>query len=143
LLDTYSYKASFAFNDFMQFPGAGAFHIKPVFVSAAPVGALAGAGLENVDLDHDFGCTSGTSDEEYVYTLPKKMKVLAKPDDFSLTTAHLSFKASYRLKGNQLTVTRSIVDKSPGNVCGPAIAAEYKAFSAKVMQNLRAQVVYK
>jgi len=34
-------------------------------------------------------------------------------------------------------------DRTPGNVCSPAIAAEYKDFSKKVMQNLKAQVVYK
>jgi hypothetical protein len=42
-----------------------------------------------------------------------------------------------------LTVTRRVDDHTRGNVCAPEIAAEYKAFAAKVLQDIRAQVVYK
>jgi len=71
------------------------------------------------------------------------MKILAVPDNMSVTTANLSYKATYRLKGNQLTVTRQIDDATRGNVCSPAIAAEYNEFSKKVMPDRKAQVVHK
>lgn len=143
LNDTFNYKASFEFKNFTQLPGAGAFSIHPVFYSNAPVASFASDGLDDSEILDEFSCSNGESLEEYVFTFPKKMKVLAVPDNMALTTANLTYKASYRLKGNQLTVTRKVVDKTRGNVCAPAIAAEYKDFSSKVMQNLKAQVVYK
>jgi transglutaminase-like putative cysteine protease len=143
LIDTFKYKANFEFKDFTQLPGAGAFFIHPVFFSNAPVSRFASTGLEDGELGDEFACSNGASEEEYVYTFPKKMKVLAVPDDMALTTPNLTYKASYRLKGNELTVKRKVDDRTHGNVCAPAIAAEYKAFSVKVMQNLKSQVVYK
>jgi hypothetical protein len=71
------------------------------------------------------------------------MKVLAVPENMSLSSANLSYKSTYKLKGNQLTVTRRVDDHTRGNVCAPAIAAEYKAFATKVLQDIKAQVVYK
>ena len=143
LRDTYSYKASFEFKNFTQLPGAGAFSIYPVFYSNAPVAQFASSGLDDVETEHEFACSNGASEEEYVFTFPKKMKVLAVPDNMTVNTANLTYKATYRLKGNQLTVVRKVDDRTHGNVCSPAIAAEYKGFAAKVLQNIKAQVVYK
>lgn len=143
LLDTLKYKAGFEFKNFTQLPGAGAFYIHPVFFSAAPVARFATASLDDSETLTDFACSNGASSEEYIFTFPKKMKILAIPDNMSIKTANLSYKATYRLKGNQLTVTRHIDDATRGNVCAPAIAAEYKEFSKKVLPNLKSQVVYK
>jgi transglutaminase-like putative cysteine protease len=143
LTDTLNYKASFAFTNFTQRPGAGAFSIHPVFFSNAPVARFALAGSDEEETPVEFACSNGASTEEYIFTFPKKMKVLAVPDNMSLKTANLTYKASYRLKGNQLTVTRQVDDRTRGNVCPAAVAQEYKDFSKKVMANLKAQVVYK
>ena len=142
LIDTFKYKASFDFQSFTQLPGAGAFSIFPVFFSDAPVARFA-AGAPDADMVDEFNCSNGESLEEYVFILPKKMKVLAIPDNMTLKTANLTYKASYRLKGNELSVTRQIVDRTHGNVCSPATAVEYADFSKKVMPNLKSQVVYK
>lgn len=143
LLDTFNYSATLAFKNFVQLPGSGGFPIYPFFFNIAPVVNFASSSLDEDDTTHDFQCSNGESLEEYVFVFPKKMKVLAVPDNMTHATAHMHYKASYRLKGNELTATRHVIDKTPGNVCAPAIAAEYKAFSAKVVQNLKSQVVYK
>lgn len=143
LLDTLNYKATFEFKNFTQFPGAGAFTIHPLFFSNAPVARYAASGFDDSETLTEFVCSNGASLEEYTFTFPKKMKVLAVPDNMSLKTPNMLYKATYRLKGNQLTVTRQVDDRTRGNVCAPAIATEYKEFSKKVMQNLKAQVVYK
>lgn len=143
LIDTLNYKASFEFKNFTQFPGAGAFVIHPLFFSGAPVAQFASAAMDDTDTLTEFACSNGASLEEYVFTFPKKMKVLAVPDNMSLKTVNMAYKATYRLKGNQLTVTRQIEDRTRGNVCAPTVAAEYKEFSKKVLPNLKAQVVYK
>lgn len=143
LLDTFKYKASLNFKNFTQLPGTGAFNIQPMFFSPAPVANYAGYALDDTETTNEFTCSNGTTKEEYVIILPKKMKVLAVPDNLSFKTANLSYKATYRRQGNQLLVTRQIDDITRGNVCAPEIAAEYKAFSKKLVQNLKAQVVYK
>lgn len=143
LIDTLKYKASFEFKNFTQLPGAGAFFIHPVFISAAPVARFAADAMDDSEPLTEFACSNGASLEEYVFIFPKKMKVLAVPDNMTFKTANLSYKASYGLKGSQLTVTRQIDDRTRGNICAPEIAAEYKAFSKKTMPNLKAQVVYK
>ncbi|WP_167399922.1 DUF3857 domain-containing transglutaminase family protein [Massilia violaceinigra] len=143
LINTLNYKASFEFKNFTQFPGAGAFVIHPLFTSSSPVASFMLGGSDDDETLTEFSCSNGASLEEYVFTFPKKMKVLAVPDNMTVKSANVSYKASYRLKGNQLTVTREIDDRTRGNVCAPAIATEYKAFSKKVLTNLKAQVVYK
>lgn len=143
LIDTYNYKATMAFKTFTQLPGAGAFSIYPVFFSGAPVGRFAAGVRDDDALLTEFACSNGDSKEEYIYTLPKKMKVLAVPDNLTVKTSNLLYKATYRLKGNQLTVVREVQDRTHGNVCSPEVAREYSDFSKKVLQNLKAQVVYK
>lgn len=143
LRDTLNYKASFAFKNFTQFPGTGAFAIHPLFTSSAPVSRFLLPASDEDTQAVDFACSNGASTEEYVFTFPKKMKVLAVPDDMSLKSANLSYKATYRLKGKQLTVTRQMDDRTRGNVCSAAVGAEYEEFSKKLLVNLKSQVVYK
>jgi transglutaminase-like putative cysteine protease len=142
LLDTLNYKASFEFKKFTQLPGAGAFAIHPLFTSSAPVARFAATSDEEAT-PVDFACSNGTSTEEYVFTFPARMRVLAVPENMSIKTANLTYKASYRLKGRQLTVLRQVDDRTRGNVCPAAVAAEYDAFAKKLQGNLKAQVVYK
>jgi hypothetical protein len=143
LTDILKYKANFGFKNFTQLPGAGAFAIAPLFFSRAPVAQFVEEDLDDTETLTEFACSNGASVEEYVFTFPKKMKVLAVPESMSHKTANVSYKATYRLKGNELTVTRQIDDRTRGNVCAPAVAEEYKAFAKKVAPNLKAQVVYK
>lgn len=143
LRDTLNYKASFEFKNFTQFPGAGAFAIHPLFTSSAPVSRFYTPASDEDTTPVEFVCANGASTEEYVFTFPKKMKVLAVPDNMSLKTANLSYKATYRLKGNQLTVLRQLDDRTRGNVCLAAVLAEYEDFSKKLLVNLKSQVVYK
>jgi transglutaminase-like putative cysteine protease len=142
LLDTYQYKAKFSVEDFLQLPGAGAFGVQPVFFSQAPVERFLGAAIEPIE-SVDVSCANGESTEEYVYHLPKGMKILAVPKDMSVKNDFLSYRATYRLQGNVLTVKRTLEDKTVGNVCSPAVFKAYKKFAIQVQQNVKSQVVYK
>jgi hypothetical protein len=64
------------------------------------------------------------------------------PENLSHHAGTLSYEATYRLMGNQLTATRQIDDRNRGKVCTPAVMADYMAFYKKVIPNLKAQVVY-
>lgn len=142
LLDTYRYKAKFSMEEFLQLPGAGAFSISPIFFSQAPVGSFLGAAVEPVE-QVEVTCTNGASTEEYVYHLPKGMKILSLPQDMAVKNDFLSYRATYRLKGGVLTVKRVLEDRTVGNVCAPAVFEAYKKFAARVQQNVKSQVVYK
>lgn len=142
LLDSYQYKVKFDMHNFVQRPGAGAFRINPFFYSDAPVAAFVQEAIEPVE-DVDVACSSGLSSEEYVYRLPTNMTILAVPDDLAIKNDFLAYRASYKLKGNTLTVKRVFDDRTQGNVCSPAIMKAYRDFAAKAMSNVKAQVVYK
>lgn len=141
LADTYHYKASLRLERFAKRPGAGAFGIHPLLSSPAPIHTFLTSSMEPEE-GVDMACTGGTSTEEYVIELPKAMKILSIPDDFKLANDFLSYTATYRLKGNILTVKRTLDDRTKGNVCSPDVFVAYKKFGERVMDDLQAQVLY-
>jgi transglutaminase-like putative cysteine protease len=142
LRDAYRYGVKFEMKDFIHRPGAGALTIAPVFSSNAPISRYVRAAVDPVE-SVDVSCSNGLSIEEYTYRFPKDMKILALPDNMSIKNDFLSYHASYVLKGNTLQVQRVFDDRTRGNVCSPALNEAYKQFAARVMPNVKAQVVYK
>jgi transglutaminase-like putative cysteine protease len=142
LLDTYHYKVHFEVKELVQLPGPSAFYIYPLFSSEAPVHGYLSAATEPEETV-DTACWSGTSVEEYTYQFPKNMKILSVPDDMKISNDFLTYQATYRLKGSMLTVKRTFDDRTPGNICSPAMASAYKKFAIQAAKNVKAQVVYK
>lgn len=142
LLDTYQYKVKFEMQEFVQRPGAGAFKISPLFSSEAPIQRFLWAAVEPEETV-DTACSGGVSVEEYTYQFPKNMKILSVPENMAVSNDFLSYKATYRLKGDILTVKRTLDDRTHGNVCSPEISSATKKFAAKVLPNVKAQVLYK
>lgn len=142
LIDTNHYKIRFSAEKFIKLPGSGAFYIHPIFNAGSSIQSLLADSLEP-ETQADVVCSSGTATEEYVMTLPKTLKVLAIPDDLTIKNRVASYQARYRLKGNVLTVKRTLDDRTPGNICSPQTMLEYKKFADKVMDNLKSQVLYK
>jgi transglutaminase-like putative cysteine protease len=143
LLDTYRYSATFAIKDLIVVPGPGAFGIQPLFFSEAPISRSVAVAVKDLDNVDEVVCVGGRSTEEYVYELPKGMKILAAPDDFKFEKGMLSYSATYSLKGGVLAVTRVFDDRTRGNVCSLQQVAAFKAFAQQVRPNFRGQVVYK
>lgn len=142
LLDSYHYKVNFEVKELVSLPGPGAFHIYPLFSTEAPVQRYLAAATEQEE-SVDTVCRSGSSVEEYTYHFPGNLKIFAVPDDMQVANDFLSYRATYRLKGNTLTVKRSIDDRTPGNICTPAMASAYKKFAIQAARNVKAQVIYK
>lgn len=142
LADTYHYKVDLHVEKFIKLPGAGAFYIAPPIGSARSIQEFFTYSMEP-EKEADVVCSSGTATEEYVIELPATMKVLSIPDDMKVSNDFLSYDASYVLKGNVLTVKRTIDDRTKGNVCPPQVFVEYKKFGDKVMDNLKSPVLYK
>ncbi|WP_395682735.1 DUF3857 domain-containing protein [Dokdonella sp.] len=145
LVAQYRYSATFDVKDVLNVPGPGAFRVSPVLFSQRPIASFLGAAVADIDAEgeHDTTCSSGASIEEYEYTFPRGMKMLATPDDAKIESGNLSYSATYKLRGNVLTVRRVFEDKTPGVVCTPDDTRALKAFARKVSQDQRAQVVYK
>lgn len=142
LLDHYQFGLKMEIKNYFQRPGAGAFEIEPLFWTEAPVARYVWSAVGEVET-HDVACSSGLSVEEYVYRFPPDLQVLSVPDDFSVSNDFLSYEATYKLDGRTLTVMRKFDDRTPGNVCSPALMAQYRELTAKVIPNMRAQVLYK
>jgi transglutaminase-like putative cysteine protease len=141
LLDTYQYKVNLHLKEFLQMPGAGAFRISPLFYSEAPVARFLGQAFQPVE-NVDVSCASAYSAEEYTYIFPAGAKFLSIPKDTELSNDFLSYRATYRVDGHTLNVKRIINDKTPGDVCSPALQRAYKKFARKAIRDTKAQVLY-
>ena len=141
LLDSFKYKVSFETEEFTQMPGPGAFTIQPLYYTEGQISMLGGMTEEETEAT-ETACMGGMLVEEYVYTLPKGVKVIAIPKGVSLKSGLATYKSSYVLKGNVLSVKRELVDKTDRNICPVAMQREFAAFARKVAADLKAQVVY-
>lgn len=141
LLDTYHYEVDFEKKDFIHRPGAGAFLVHPLFPTQAPIYQFI-ASATMAPEPENVSCSDGLTVEKYTYVFPKGMKILAKPDDMKVMHKYLDYSASYKIEGNKLIVVRHVLDKSPGNICAPAVLQNQRKTGVLAMQNLRSQVVY-
>lgn len=143
LVDDYAFSTEFEVKEMLQVHGPGAFHVEPIVFSQRPISSFTGLAVADIESDHDTACSNGTSTEEYEYVFPKKMHMLATPDNVAMSEGFQSYSATYKLRGDTLTVKRVFDDRTPGNVCAPDVILTQKEFARKVVQDLKAQVVYK
>jgi len=139
--ETYRYGFNYSVEKYIRLPGAGAFYVAP------PVGGVSvGKFLQFTDQAEkaaDVACRGGVGRDELEIRFPKGLTVLAVPDDVRGSNARVAYEATYRLKGNVLTIKRELMDKTIGTVCSPELVAEYKKIGDLVMDDMRSQVLYK
>ncbi len=143
LTDVYHYKVSFNAEKYIKLPGAGAFYIFPPLGMADGMAYALRPSVEEPEKEADVTCSNISIVEDYTIELPKGVKVLSVPDNVKITSEQLSYTATYKLKGNVLTVKRVLDDRTRGNVCSPQVMAGYKKIADKAMDNLKEQVLYK
>lgn len=139
---SYHFKVSLNAEKFIKLPGAGAFYIYPPINLVSPIHDFLRTSLEP-EKEADVVCSSIAADEEYVIELPKGIKILSIPDDMKIANEFVSYTATYKLNGDDLTVKRTLDDRTKGNICSPKIFSEYKKIAEKAMDNLKEQVLYK
>ena len=142
LSDSFHYKIELNSEKYLRLPGAGAFYIYPPMGIGGSIGTFLQSSVDP-ETEADTVCLPMSAAESYVIELPKTMKVLSIPSDLKVTDAPFSYDATYRLKGNVLTVRRTIEDRTKGNTCSPQVLAKYKKGAEKVLDNLKEQVLYK
>jgi transglutaminase-like putative cysteine protease len=139
LTDSYKLGSKYKISDAMNLPGPGAMYLRSPFESA---GSIASVSANEPDRTVDFTCVGGYSKQEITIHLPKNVKVHAIPKSVDLKGKYQTYKATYQLKGNTVTAIRETEDRTPGPVCAPAVAAEYKKFATGVRKDFRAQLLY-
>lgn len=142
LLDTFSYSGRFRVSKAIGFPGTGGLAVSPWFYSQAPALRWGQQAVMPVE-DVDSVCGTGSSIEEYEINLPASMEVVAVPKSSAVSTALLSYEASYALEGQKLTVRRMLEDRSPAGICGSAVLREFREATQVVLKDLRQQLLFR
>jgi len=141
LADSYHYKTSFNVEKFIKLPGAGAFYVHQPLNMSTPIYVFLQTAMNPEPVD--VTCSDINATEEFTIELPKTVKVLSIPDDLKIANDFVAYTATYKLKGNVLTVKRTLDDRTKGNVCKPQVLVEYKKIAEKAIDNLKEQVLYK
>ncbi len=137
----YSYGVKYKIADAINLPGPGATSIKSPFDGVGEVSSLIG-GISDPDPTVNFSCSGGFSKSVVSIKLPKDVKVLAMPRNAEIKGKYQTYKATYQAKDGTVTAVREIEDRTPGPVCAPAVAADYKKFAIAVRKELRTQLLY-
>jgi transglutaminase-like putative cysteine protease len=143
LTDAYRYSATFDVKNMLALPGAGAFPIAPMIASESPIARILAGAIQNGDETDDGACSSITSVEDYVYELPKGMRIVSVPENVTINSDTFSYRATYVHKGSVLTISRVLDDRTKGNVCSQSSSVEARQFALRVTPNIKAQVVFK
>ena len=142
LMDSFNYTVQFETEEFVRLPGPGAFSVEPLFPIDAPLKALISQTEDEPEAPETY-CSGGFLSEEYVYHLPKNMKIMAVPKGVTVASGNAAYRSSYVLKGNTLTVMRDLDDRTSRNICPVSQQHEFAALARKAAQDLKAQVVYR
>ncbi|RQR23990.1 DUF3857 domain-containing protein [Burkholderia sp. Bp9143] len=142
LVDHFSYKGTFRVRKAITYPGSGGLRIIPWIYTEAPVARFAEQALLPIE-PQDTVCLPGTTKEEYVITLPEKLKVLSLPEDATVDSKLLSYESHYSLEGRELKATRTLNDRSPANICSADVSKQISEALRPVLDDMRQQLLYK
>jgi hypothetical protein len=137
----FKYTISFTVQNLLPL-GGGTVPLGPLFWTPAPVMRYLND-LPDMEPEYETFCTNGASVEEYVYVLPKTIKVSTLPKDVLIKEPLLHYSTSYKLNGNRLTISRTLDDRTPGGVCSAATNNAYSRAAARALKTTRAQVIYR
>lgn len=142
LSEHYRYQASYSAEKYFKAQGSGGFHILPVPMMANTIGAVLQGDMQPEN-QADITCSGGSMIEEYEIELPKGRKILALPENAHIDSRWLKYVATYRQQGNRIKVSRTLEDRTPGNVCSPEMMGEFKVAAEKILDNIKSQVLYR
>jgi transglutaminase-like putative cysteine protease len=141
LTDAYSYRVKYKIGDAINLPGPGAIYVLAPYGGTGVVSNFARSAIEP-DRTVNFQCAAAFARDEFMIHFPRNVKVLSIPKNVELKSKYATYRATYQSKDGTVAVVREIVDRTPGPVCTPAFAAEYKPFAVGMMKDLRAQILY-
>ena len=144
LTDRFRYGASFDVEGMFQYPGVGAFAVGPYFYSNVSLQGLIASTIDHDDEAEEALCSGGKVTEDYFYTIPKEMKIIALPPSVTIKSRQITYKATYKRNARKISVHRELIDNTGGgNICSRDVLAEQRDFAIKVSENLKAQILYR
>ena len=139
--DTYSYSTKYKISDAINLPGPGAIYVQSPFDRVGSITSFL-YDVSEPDPTVNFGCGGGYAKSELTIVLPKDVKVLAMPKNAEIKGKYQTYRATFQQKDGTVTAVREIEDRTPGPVCAPSVAADYKKFTTAVRKQLRSQLLY-
>lgn len=138
---TFAMEADFHAEGMLAVPSG--FEVAPLLLGFRPIQSIVVSQLPDPGKPAGAGACGGTrSQESYVYDFAPGLKVVAIPPDFEASEGPVSYRASHRREGNRIVVERTLDDRTPGPTCTAEYNAAYGRLMKRVMDNLRAQVVF-
>ena len=145
---TYTFSIRYHLDDYVHPGTPGAFDPEPPFspeyIAASISPVMEGlTKKDNDQLKHGYVCHGGFVGENYQYILPKKMNVLAVPEDVTASSTSQTYSSHYALSGRILTVSRELKDAVAGPTCASEMHDSLIPMAKKAWTDLKAQIVYK
>lgn len=140
--DRTQYGYDFTVSNVLDLPGPSAWVIHSPFGSFMPFSAMQAA-VNAPRRTVNFLCSGYLAHEEFSLRLPKGTTLLAVPRNRSVQTRWATYRSTYKSTGGSLTVIRDMDDHTPGPVCTPEDADDYKTFSAGVLKDLQTPLLYR
>ncbi|MGC3980410.1 MAG: DUF3857 domain-containing transglutaminase family protein [Steroidobacteraceae bacterium] len=142
LTQWFSYESDFNLPGRITLPGPGAFNDNLGIGTPIGIASLvAGAALPNRALA--FACSGGAREEVTVLTLPSNLKISTLPKATKFDSRIGSYESSYIQAENLITVKRKLELLFTNPTCNSDDYTEIKKLAATVLQDLRAQYLYK
>ena len=121
---------------------AGTINPNP-FLSALPIYVRSQYNYATVAREYAIPCTPFTVHEEFELIFDPAFKVARVPSNLELENeSGVHFNARYKLEGQTLKGSRTLVTSLEGNICSPEIYAKRKPTFDLITQHLRSSVLY-
>ena len=133
--------ADYVLEPLSNFPGPGALAV-PVGISSGQLASIA-ADSPPPARRLPWRCGSATIEETTVLRFPESVEITFVPQGVSLQDGPYHYESHYVREGQQVTVTRRLVEQQQGSVCGQPEHEARLRFHAVLRRDLRAQLIYR
>lgn len=111
-------------------------------MTPSPIALIAKSLARSSEKSGQFRCSGHVVDEEYSFTFPKKVKILAIPDPLKVNDEFVDYSSNYSQKGQTVVAKRWLHDKTLGPLCEPRVSLSYKASGEKLEDDIGAQILF-
>lgn len=144
MTDKYRYKVTFNMKEYLTLPGPGAWMVTSPYGFDYSVGArLFSLQLDPKDTSRVVACAGGRVTEQYSVSFPANAPLLAVPRNVSVAQDGIGYTATYRRRGNTLSVKRELIDARLGPVCSAESLRALQPLVRKIRADLKSQVVFR
>jgi hypothetical protein len=136
----YTWGSDFKLDSITDLTRSGAFII-PVGVSPGYIASM--TIYKPLDRrEFPYVCDSISAEDRYTINLPEPIAISTMPIDVNYQTEHIQYRASYRLDGNLMKISRKLVVQYPSRKCSPAMHPEMLEAIRVVRADHRSPVVF-